>query len=691
MDTEDPCAASRLAQTRFWNSNSLVLSVLVLLIVVGVIRSVVATRFDSLDIDESYHITAGVSYVRLADYRLNPEHPPLVKLWVGSFLTSAIFQLPPLVQMGDKIGERHYTAAAVYLTNDPDKVQHRARVAMLLFNGLLLLGFGLTVWRVLHPGLALAAILFLIIDPTVAAHLPVVLTDLPVSLLASTAFLLAFHAFRTWRIADVVMASLVTGLTLGAKHSAPTIVAAIFLMGLAMAILSRAVWRVRIKRAVSVFALVVFAWTVLWSFYRFRFNESPAGIDTFNRPLAAKIEDVNSPALRKAIALAAEFHLLPRSYLWGFADIVRAGIEGRIYSVYFWGRPYIRRVPAYFFPAVIFFKLPIGLDALVLLGLFTLVTGMVTRECCRAVWAFVGFGLFLLAVLAAANSGYAGIRHALPVLPVLSVLAALPAVFAIEFPSRWIRAACLIALAGALASAVPVVRPWEYYNELAGGSAGGYRHFSDDGTENGQRVKEFADFYHRELEPKAIVPYVEYWFFFNDEEFQRRGIKTIQSTWEKDESLDPGSTIAGTVIMNARWIAPNPWGDYSSLRAAQPALRFGNLLIYKGKFNLPDANAWRLFFRGIAAMYADRPDLAKAEDYFRHAASLAPHLFFSNLELGNLLAQRGAREEAIAAYENARLHSPSQEPVTRRLTEQIERIQRNDPKTVAPVRDPYLE
>jgi hypothetical protein len=45
-----------------------------------VIRSAVATRLDSFTIDEHYHITAGVSYARLGDYRLNPEHPPGVYL-----------------------------------------------------------------------------------------------------------------------------------------------------------------------------------------------------------------------------------------------------------------------------------------------------------------------------------------------------------------------------------------------------------------------------------------------------------------------------------------------------------------------------------------------------------------------------------------------------------------------------------
>lgn len=53
---------------------------LAVLIGLGVLRSSIATRLDGFSVDEPYHIVAGVSYVRTGDFRLNPEHPPLVKL-----------------------------------------------------------------------------------------------------------------------------------------------------------------------------------------------------------------------------------------------------------------------------------------------------------------------------------------------------------------------------------------------------------------------------------------------------------------------------------------------------------------------------------------------------------------------------------------------------------------------------------
>jgi hypothetical protein len=164
----------------------------------AIVRSAVATRLDGFTIDEAYHIAAGVSYVRYADFRINPEHPPMVKLWVGSVISATAFHLSDIRPFADKADERNFAEEDVYLKNDFNSVQHRARIAMWTLNGLLLVFFALAVRRAFGPGVALGTLLFLAIDPTVAAHLPVVMTDLPVSLLCATAVVLAIPAFQCW-------------------------------------------------------------------------------------------------------------------------------------------------------------------------------------------------------------------------------------------------------------------------------------------------------------------------------------------------------------------------------------------------------------------------------------------------------------------------------------------------------------
>jgi hypothetical protein len=96
--------------------------VLLLLIVGGaIVRYAIATRLDGFTIDEAYHIAAGVSYVRYADFRINPEHPRLVKLWVGSLISATGFRLSGIRPFADKADERG---------SDPDLAVNRSNVGL---------------------------------------------------------------------------------------------------------------------------------------------------------------------------------------------------------------------------------------------------------------------------------------------------------------------------------------------------------------------------------------------------------------------------------------------------------------------------------------------------------------------------------------------------------------------------------
>ena len=302
-----------------------------LLVALAILRSAIATRLDGFTIDEAYHIAAGVSYVKYHDFRINPEHPPLVKLWVGIVMYATGFRMDSLRQFNDKPGERAFANLAVFRQNDPDFVQRRARVAMYGLNGLLLLALAFALERVFNAGVSLGTLLFLAIDPTVAAHLPVVMTDLPVALLSTTAVVLAARAFRDWIWTDLAACSAFLGLALTAKHSAPVVAVGIALIGTVVAIVqplgspSHSRW----LRVVKLGAVLGGAMLVLWASYLFRYSESPAGQESFNRPLVDKINDVASPTYHAMLATMATTHVVPRAYLWGFADTIRAGMEGR--------------------------------------------------------------------------------------------------------------------------------------------------------------------------------------------------------------------------------------------------------------------------------------------------------------------------------------------------------------------------
>jgi hypothetical protein len=225
----------RIGQSQLWHG--LFLWLALLLIVLGIVRSAIATRLDSFTLDEPYHIAAGVSYVKYRDFSVNPEQPPLVKLWVGALIAATGFHLDALRQFHDKPEERSFTMEATLRQNDPDSVQRRARVAMYIFNGLLLLALAFAERRVFGEAVALGTLLFLAIDPTVAAHLPVVMTDLPVALCSAAAVVLAAHAFQTWKWRHLVACAGALGLAMAAKHSAPIVFLGVAAIGVCLALL----------------------------------------------------------------------------------------------------------------------------------------------------------------------------------------------------------------------------------------------------------------------------------------------------------------------------------------------------------------------------------------------------------------------------------------------------------------------
>lgn len=658
------------------------LAALALLVAATLWRASYATRLDGFTIDEPLHVAAAVAGARLGDFRLNPEHPPLVKLWVGRFLPGDAFELPPLRAMNDKPDERRYADQAVYAANDPAKVQARVRRAMLALNGLLLALFGLAAAAVTGPLAALGAVAVLAADPTVAAHAPVAMTDLPVALLSAVAVLTAWRGLVPGRFGGGLLAGLALGAALGTKHSA--LVTAIAVAGVALVACLVPAEASRPRRlAVATLAALV-AYTTLWGLYGFRDAESREGSEVFNRPLAAKIADVASPGMRGALQLSSRTHVLPRAYLWGLADVTRAGLEGRGYLLYSFGSAH-PTTPWWFFPGTILVKVPLGLLALVLAGALFLAR---TRppDLLRGL-ALVGLvALLFLAVLARSGSGYAGVRHALPVFPLLALLggAALAAA-----PSGRARAAAAVLFLLGLGEGLRPARAWEFYNLAAGGPDGAYRSFNDEGIDLGQRDRELVRYVHERLDPAGEVPYVDY--PLSPSLVGREGLRTRSFRNTLDGSGAPSDEVSGTFLMPATALAPSPWYDWAALREAGPSERLGNLLVFRGTFKVPWLSARWALARAMGLLYGAHRDPAAAEPLLRKAYQLHPQAFPAALELGNILLERDQRALAHEAYRNAFRHAPAGSPAAEALKERLAALARPGREPLPPLRNPWVE
>lgn len=682
--------------TKFPLAKQQLIFFLVLFSLVGcaILRSSIATRLDSFTYDEAYHIGAGAAYVKTGDFRLNPEQPPLVKLWVGAFVSGQGLQLSSVRAFEDKSDERKFVEEDVYFNNNPDLVQSHSRTAMFAFNGLLLFLFTLAVRRVFGDRIALAATAFLAIDPTVAAHLPVVMTDLPVALLSTTAVLFAVQAFRSWRIVDLIFAAVTLGLALSAKHSAVITMMAVAVIGIVMTVVfaNGAKVLVRLRRVGAVAAVLVGAVIVLWSFYLFRFSESPAtSEDQFNRPLTVKISDVKSPLYRTGLNIMAQGRLFPRAYTWGLADTIRAGAEGRAVPILAFGSLYYNKAPFYYFPGVIAVKLPLGLLLLTAIGTGLLIFRKISREWIAPFVAVIFLAiLFLLALIKGAS--YAGIRHALPVVPLLALLGSLAIYQAIKHKSYLLRGVVVVALIVALLSAIPVLRPWEYYNETVGGTANAYRYFNDEGIDLSLRTKELVNYYNQNLKPNGEVPFVIY--FSPKTEWRRRGLDWVGKEPERDDQKNFNDQLTGTFILGAFELAPSLWWDFGKhFREVKPAARFGNLFVFQGTFPASRAaQAYALSQRAVyGKIYTTEPDIEGGIKLLSQSVELDPSAFFVALELGNQYLKVGNREEALKAYHIAKENAPTTDEISQLLARQIERVEVEPLEQIQPLRNPGLE
>lgn len=645
------------------------------------VRALVATRTDGFTIDEPWHIVAGVSHLRSRDYRLNPEQPPFVKLIAAAAVPA--FNLPPLPGLSGKQDERRFIDNVMFLENDADQTQQRVRVAMAIMNGLLLALLAAAIWRTFGPAVAIGAVAFMAIDPSVAANIPVVMTDLPIALAGTSAVLFTVAALSKRSVTDLVLAILSFAIAIGTKHSGPLVAVALVLVCVLVLARTRNQprWKFALAATVMLFAG---AWALLWAMYGFRFLETNAVADQTNTALALKIGDVRSRAIRAGLNLAAAAHVVPRPYIWGLADTVRAGAEGRGIRVFLLGTLYRDRGPFYHWPVVIFAKLPLGLTLLVLLGAWAMIRYGVRDEWRLALGALViVFGVFLFFLMRGA--AYAGVRHALPLFPSLAVVGGVACAELIARRSRVGMVLIAIAVAGASISALPRIRPWEYYNEAFGGPGGAYRHFSDEGIDVGQRTKDLAQYCKQQLEPRGIKPYVLYGLSAQEEKSRHLIIHSSRAA-DVEASDDP--LITGTFLVHAKAIMRNE--EMRALRDVEPSGRIGNLLIFNGTYRLPALRIDPLRRKADQLLRSKTPDLKRAEVFLRRLVKLDPGQFLAYISLGNISLARHDTAEAIADYSNAAggVRDPELKATLQR---QIDLLKRGAWDSLKPVRVPERE
>lgn len=671
------------------------IGILLILASGAVLRSYVGTRLAGFTYDEPWHIVAGADYVRTGSFLLNPEHPPLVKLVAGAALP-ATFHLPAPGPLVEKVQERKYVERVMFLQNGGLALQGRVRAALWTFHAALLLGLALLLWRAFGFAWAVGTTTFLAIDPTVGAYMPIAMTDLALGLTIAGAAVAAGLLASNWQWRWVAITGFWMGLALGSKHSALPALAAIGLMtaGFALASIRRRGWRTAASRLARAVLAGLLAFVVLWGMYGFRFHAGRDGSDGFNREISAKIADVQSSHWRSVLGMMDSARLLPRAYIWGLADTVRAGVEGRGQSLHtVWGKEYAGRPPLHTWPSFIVLKLPLASIAMILCGIVLLRRAQLPVAGRRTLVIVAAAAAFHLLALMTARASYAGVRHALPVVMALAIVAGALLSVAWQRRSRLLLAGGALLVAVSLVMTISEPRIIGYHNELAGGSANAYRYFANEGLGMGQAFPEIRAFYEAVVKPTGKPMYLNYWLI--EEELQaakvnvRRRVESLHDT--NLEGVYDGFFVYH-MAYTLRWPGSDPAEIFKGLTMVR---RFGEVAVWRGRQVLPRARASAMYNTVVEYIYEKNgTDWKLVAAKLEEVVAKWPQFQGPALELGNAYLRLGEREQAIRSYRRTleQKEVPLEELVRRQIETHIAKLESGaDLSTIPPLRNPYLE
>lgn len=169
----------------------------------------------SATMDELAHIPAGFGYVTQGDYRLNPEHPPLIKTISavsGWFFAHPHFPTFTPYWQNDVNGQWAQGAVFLYESgNDADQIIFWSRLPLIILT--ILFGFFFFVWtkKQFNKKTAYLALLFFAFSPTILAHAPLVTTDVGAmaGFFLGILFFVRFLENPSWK--NVILAGLIFG------------------------------------------------------------------------------------------------------------------------------------------------------------------------------------------------------------------------------------------------------------------------------------------------------------------------------------------------------------------------------------------------------------------------------------------------------------------------------------------------
>jgi hypothetical protein len=610
-----------------------------------------SVRQESQTCDEAYSLFAGYRHLTAGDFSVCPAYPPLTKDVGALPLLAFRPQVPPMtgVEASDFQGGRIFLYA-----NPAEQMLFAARAAMTVFPLLLALIVFLAAQEMFGAAPALIALALIAFEPNVLAHGPLMTNDVALAGCLFTA-VYAFWRYvvspRVWRL---VAAGIAAGFTLAAKHSGLILFLILFLLAL-LELLSPehagqegAAPSNRRRRAARLLLVLMagaaISITVLWGFYRFRYAPV-AGAPALS--LAPLLGAIRSRGAAAVIVLAAQYHLLPESYLAGlgffYANDTRPS--------YLLGMQYAHGV-WFYFPTVFVIKSTLGFLLLLAIALFALIRAREERR--RIFWMLIPAAVFLAASMT--SNLNIGVRHILPIYSFLSVLVGAGAWMLAKKHRAWAFAMGVLVLLHAASSMRAFPNFISYSNELWGGPSETYRVLTDSNVDWGQGLPAVK----RYLATHAATPCWLAYFGSVDPAYFKLPCKLLPVSsaviWERQlDEIPPviqGTVLVSTTEMCGQIRGPGELNPYEQFRKVPPAACLaGSILVFEGSFQVPLASALSRLGNIIALANHGQYDAALAEA--STAEALAPQSVNVQFVLGQVLKAAGRREESRQTLETA--------------------------------------
>lgn len=489
------------------------LILLVLIFSLSFVLMIFSAKMDSQTSDEAIHLLAGYTYLTQHDYRLDPEHPPLIKELSALpilFLKNVNLNLGNL---WDRAGNFYYDSwqearvlgiQFLYQSgNNPEQLLFWGRLMMIILT-LVLGGFAFFWAKKLYGQKAgiLAAFLVMFF-PNILAHGRLINTDLGLTLFIFIAVYFWGEYLKKLNWQNLILAGLFSGLAMASKYTAIILFFILFILALVKIFQERKNY---LKIIFGFIAILIMTYFVLWASYGFSIQAPPmisAGLsekvnfeisnfDKFYRSFDVFSSDkINTvPPTYNGVYAFFRPVLVPDYFFKGFVFVATHALGGHgsfllghNSNIGWW----------YYFPMAILFKTPISIFILLALSIIYAkklrVKDLPDDQASRFdEWLLILPPLIFLA-FAMYSKADLGVRHILPIFPFIFVYIA-KSINILDFTkSIWLKIIIIFSIVWYLASAlISFPNYLAYFNEFAGGPKNGHKILTDSNLDWGQDI-----------------------------------------------------------------------------------------------------------------------------------------------------------------------------------------------------------